>query len=211
MRRGGLLAGSLVAAALVGGLGALVFLRRPEAPARPAAPPRQQPAAPPLDVSGRTPAETAAITAVAVRGLRVAGPEDLVQTPARDDLESLYGSYDPYFVRGDLNGDGILDFAQAFVRREGDDPPFDVAVFFGNPGGGFQRPVWVELGTPLSTGDLTIDRSILVLTPDIEADTARRYRWSPDQKSFVVVGDEPDDDSSGDEAPSTSDVPSDRA
>ena len=41
-------------------------------------------------------------------------------------MRHLYGVYNPYFVRGDLNDDGILDFVMAFVRR--DSSPVDAMV-----------------------------------------------------------------------------------
>jgi hypothetical protein len=136
--------------------------------------------------SGRTPAEEAAVAALAAHGLRPATDEDAEESEGRDDLRSLYGDYRPYFVRGDLDGDGRLDFAQAFVRRDGPEPLFDVAVFFGTPEG-FAPAIWVERGLPLSTGDLSIDRSVLVVTDDVEQDASRRFRWDAARGRFVDV------------------------
>lgn len=136
--------------------------------------------------SGRTPAEEAAVAATAAQGLRPATDEDAEESEGRDDLRSLYGDYRPYFVRGDLDGDGRVDFAQAFVRRDGPEPLFDVAVFFGTAGG-FAPPVWVERGVPLSAGDLSIDRSVLVVTDDVDQDASRRFRWDAASGRFVDV------------------------
>lgn len=136
--------------------------------------------------SGRTRDEEAAVAALAARGLRPATDEDAEESAGREDLRSLYGDYRPYFVRGDLDGDGRIDFAQAFVRRDGPEPLFDVAVFFGT-GAGFAPPVWVERGVALSTGDLSVDRSVLVVTDDVEQDASRRFRWDAAGRRFVDV------------------------
>ena len=134
--------------------------------------------------SGRTPDEQAAVDVVAAQGLRPATDEDAEESEGRDDLRSLYGDYRPYFVRGDLDGDGRIDFAQAFVRREAPEPLFDVAVFFGSASG-FAPPVWVERGVDLSTGDLSLDRSVLVVTDDVDQDASRRFRWDPSTRRFI--------------------------
>lgn len=137
-------------------------------------------------VSGRTPLEEKAVSAAVVSGLRPATDEDAADSEARDDLRDLYGDYRPYFVRGDFDADGRLDFAQAFLRREGPEPLFDVAVFFGTPEG-FSPPIWVERGLLLSGGDLTIDRSVLIVTEDVERDVSRRLRWVPAERRFIDV------------------------
>jgi hypothetical protein len=142
-------------------------------------------------VLGRTPLEEQAVSAALVSGLRPATDEDATDSESREELRVLYGDYRPYFVRGDFDSDGQLDFAQAFVRRDGPEPLFDVAVFFGAPEG-FASPVWVERGLQLSGGDLTIDRSVLVVTEDVEQDVSRRWRWQPAERRFIDVdaGDE---------------------
>ena len=119
-------------------------------------------------------------------GLRPATDEDATDSESREELRVLYGDYRPYFVRGDFDSDGRLDFAQAFVRRDGPEPLFDVAVFFGAPEG-FAAPVWVERGLQLSGGDLTIDRSVLVVTEDVEQEVSRRWRWHPAERRFIDV------------------------
>lgn len=134
--------------------------------------------------SGRTPDEQAAVDEVAAQGLRPATDEDAEESEGREELRTLYGDYRPFFVRGDLDGDGRIDFAQAFVRREGPGPLFDVAVFFGSASG-FSRPVWVDRGVDLSAGDLSVDRSVLVVTDDVDADASRRFRWDPSSRRFV--------------------------
>ena len=147
----------------------------------------------PPERAERTPAEEAAIAGAAADGLRPASGDDAADSDVRDELRTLYGDYRPYFVRGDLNGDGRLDFAQAFVRRDGPEPLFDVAAFFGTPGG-FTDAVWVERGLALSAGDLSVDRSVLVVSEDVEQDVSRRFRWEPAAGRFVDV-----DAESGDE------------
>ena len=140
------------------------------------------PAAP----TGRTPREEQAISGAIAPGYRAATEEDAADSEARDDLRTLYGDYQPYFVRGDFDGDGRLDFAQAFIRRDGPEPLFDVAVFFGTASG-FSPPVWVERGLALSTGDLSADRSVLIVTEDVEQEVSRRWRWEPSAGRFVDV------------------------
>lgn len=145
-----------------------------------------------LDRSGRTRSESRAIAAAfaeleAKKGspaLRVAEDEDASASPERDDLQALYGTYHPYFVRGDLNGDGRPDFAQAFVEK-GPGGWFHVAVFFGAPEGGFEPPVWVERAVSLGAGDLSIDRTVLSVVPDLSFEEARRWRWDSIEQRFL--------------------------
>lgn len=136
--------------------------------------------------SGRTSLEDQAVSAAIAPGFRPATEEDATDSEGRDELRVLYGDYSPFFVRGDFDSDGRLDFAQAFIRRDGPEPLFDVAVFFGTPGG-FSPPVWVERGLQLSTGDLSADRSVLIITDDVEQEVSRRWRWNPAVGRFVDV------------------------
>src|SRR5262249_4752649 len=71
-----------------------------------------------------------------------------------DDMNSLYGVYHPYFVRGDVNDDGFLDFVLAFVRRDSDrdSPWFSIVVFSGRGGGGFSPGVFLERDVSLAAG-----------------------------------------------------------
>lgn len=143
--------------------------------------------------SGRTALEEQAVAAALASGLRPATDEDATDSESREELRALYGDYRPFLVRGDFDSDGRLDFAQAFVRRDGPEPFFDVAVFFGTPEG-FALPVWVERGLQLSAGDLTIDRSVLVVTEDVEQDVSRRWRWVPAERRFIDVDAESEGD-----------------
>lgn len=136
--------------------------------------------------SGRTSAEERAVSAALGSGLRPATDDDATDSESREELRILYGDYRPYFVRGDFDSDGRLDFAQAFVRRDGPEPLFDVAVFFGNTEG-FSEPAWVERGLLLSEGDLTVDRSVLVVTEDVEREVSRRWRWQASEGRFLDV------------------------
>jgi hypothetical protein len=148
------------------------------------------PAGPALDLSGRTPSESRAVAAALAAApadgprLRAAEDEDAAPSPERGDLADLYAVYHPFFVRGDLNGDGRVDFAQAFVEK-GAGGWFHVAVFFGRPEGGFEAPVWVERAVSLAAGDLSIDRSLLIVVPDVALDEARRWRWDGMEQRFV--------------------------
>jgi len=144
--------------------------------------------------SGRTSLEDQAVSAAIAPGFRPATEEDATDSESRDELRVLYGDYSPYFVRGDFDSDGRLDFAQAFIRRDGPEPLFDVAVFFGTAGG-FSPPVWVERGLQLSTGDLSADRTVLIVTEDVEQEVSRRWRWDPAVGRFLDV----DAESSGED------------
>ena len=115
------------------------------------------------------------------------------------EIRSLYGVYHPYFVRGDVNDDGVLDFAIAFVRRDlgGVTPWFSVVVFTGSGGPGapsaFSAGTFIERDVTLARGDLSIDRDSIVITPDLDDDTVRRYRWDPPGRGFVFVPDSDED------------------
>ena len=174
------------AAAIV--FAALLLTKRATRPAGAAAPARD---ARGLDASGRTKAERQAVEQALVEFrkegllLRAAEDGDAAESDERRDLEDVYGSYHPFFVRGDLDGDGRMDFAQAFVEKGASGLWFHVAVFFGTADGTFQKPLWVERAVSLSTGDLAIDRSLLVVTPDLSLDPTRRWRWEAGEKRFV--------------------------
>jgi len=124
-----------------------------------------------------------------------------VSPSGEGDLRHLYGVYHPYFVRGDLNDDGILDFVMAFVRRDSapSTPWFTVVVFSGRDPGGTASPpafgpeTFLERDITLAAGDISIDRDAVVITPDLDDDTTRRYRWDPARKSYVFVRDEETD------------------
>jgi hypothetical protein len=168
-----------------------------------------------LDAAGRTPAEEHAVglalealaKAKAAPPLRAAEDSDATATDARADLEDLYVEYHPYFMRGDLDGDGRLDFAQAFVEKGRGSAWFHVAVFFGREGGGFDPPIWVERAVSLANGDLSIERTLLVVTPDLALDETRRWRFDRTTRTFVDADEAPplnsgsDDGVDPDEAP----------
>ena len=179
----GRLVGPLLVA-LFAAFGLALVLAPPASPT--AAPSHRVGPAPKNAVSGRTRLEEQTVSAALVPGLRPATDEDAADSESREELRTLYGDYRPYFVRGDFDGDGRIDFAQAFVRRDGPEPLFDVAVFFGTPEG-FSPPHWVERGLLLSAGDLTIDRSVLVITEDVDQDVSRRLRWNPAERRFIDV------------------------
>lgn len=169
---------------LFAAFGLALGLVRPVAPAGSSS--NRKEATPETAASGRTPREEKAVAAALAAGLRPATDEDATDSESREELRVLYGDYRPYFVRGDFDSDGRLDFAQAFVRRDGPEPLFDVAVFFG-ASEGFAPPIWVDRGLQLSAGDLTVDRSVLVVTEDVEQDVSRRLRWDPARSVFVDV------------------------
>jgi hypothetical protein len=115
-----------------------------------------------------------------------------------DDVGKLYAVYHPYFLRGDVNDDGILDFVLAFVKRDSDrdSPWFSVVAFAGRERSGFGPGIFIERDVSLTDGDLSIDRDSIVITPDLdEEENARRYRWDPIKRSYVFVRDhDPDDE-----------------
>lgn len=171
----------------------LVFLvpaatRKAPAPARSG----ELPTRPVTDTSGRTAAEARAVAAALdawVKGnegpaLRAADDDDAAPSPERGDLADLYATYHPFFVRGDLNGDGFIDFAQAFVEK-GAGGWFHVAVFLGKPDGGFEAPIWVERAVSLAAGDLSMERTLLIVVPDLGLDEARRWRWDGIEQRFL--------------------------
>ena len=149
-----------------------------------------------------TAAESAAIDDFLRRNpnLRPATDADRQGASGSDaEIRSLYGVYHPFFVRGDVNDDGILDFAIAFVRRDlgGGTPWFSVVVFTGSGGLGgpaaFSAGTFIERDVTLARGDLSIDRDSIVITPDLDDDTIRRYRWDPPGRGFVFVPDTDED------------------
>jgi len=115
-----------------------------------------------------------------------------------DGVAGLYGVYHPYFVRGDDNDDGILDFVLAFVRRDSDrdTPWFSVVVFAGRADGTFAPGAFLERDISLADGDLTVDRDAIVVTPDVAEDATRRYRWDAGKQRHVYVRDEDEDSAS---------------
>ncbi len=130
--------------------------------------------------------------------LRVATDQDRRGNRSGDgDVRGLYGIYHPYFVRGDLNDDGILDFVLAFVHRNRDRSAswFSVVVFTGLGGDkGFAPGSFLEREISLARGDLSIDRDAVLVTPDLSDDAVRRYRWDPVHRSYVFVRDEEEGD-----------------
>ena len=162
--------------------------------------PRQPPA--PADAAGYDlrPAEKSAIEGFLRENpdLRVASDSDHQPGDEGDDMAGLYAVYHPYFVRGDANDDGLLDFVLALVRRDSDrDAPwFSVVVFSGRSDGTFVNSGFLEREVSLAAGDLSIDRDTIVVTPDTGDDLTRRYRWDPARKRHVFVRDAPEESTS---------------
>ncbi|HSS44384.1 MAG TPA: hypothetical protein VLO07_03500, partial [Thermoanaerobaculia bacterium] len=149
---------------------------------------RETPAPAELDIAPFTPAERAAVDDFIRHNpsLRVATDRDHVSSSEQEtDFRNLYGVYHPYFVRGDLNDDGVLDFVLGFVRRDSSAgmPWFSLVVFTGGErsagGPPFDPGTFLERDISLARGDLSIDRDAIVVTPDLEDESARRYRWDP--------------------------------
>ena len=154
-----------------------------------------------VDASGRTSGEKKAIARLSRAGWRPAEDEDAEESESRQELQDVYVEYHPFFVRGDLDGDGRLDFAQAYRYEVGGEPRFDVAVFFGNADGTFRGPVFVERGVDLSGGDLAIERTVLIVTPDLSQDDTRRWRWERRDGKFHEVDEEETEEDTPDETP----------
>jgi hypothetical protein len=132
--------------------------------------------------------------------LRVATDEDRHSAADSDaELRGLYGVYHPYFVRGDLDDDGVLDFVLGFVRKDSGKsaPWFSVVVFTGRTGGdgggSFSPGTFLERDVSIARGDLAVDRDAVVITPDLADDTVRRYRWDLVTRSFLFVRDSDSD------------------
>jgi len=132
--------------------------------------------------------------------LRIATDEDRHRAADSDaELRGLYGVYHPYFVRGDLDDDGVLDFVLAFVRKDSGKsaPWFSVVVFTGRTGsdgtGSFSPGTFLERDVSIARGDLAVDRDAVVITPYLADDTVRRYRWDLATRSFLFVRDEDSD------------------
>jgi len=186
---------------------ALLSCRRTAVPAASAAPPpastehSARGPAPRADSAGYpfTAAERAAVDEFLRRHADLRLAVDADRQNSRDgQVRRLYGVYHPYFVRGDLNDDGVLDFVLAFVRtdRSRDLPWFSVVVFTGRGGAAapaFAAGAFIEKDISLARGDLSIDRDAVLITPDLEDESVRRYRWDPARRSYVFVGDEDED------------------
>lgn len=164
--------------------------RAPKADAAPVPTPAAASASP--DPYGLRPAEKAAVEAflAAHTDLRMALDADARSPDA--SLLHLYGVYHPYFVRGDVNDDGVIDFVMAFVRRDSPSgtPWFSVVVFGGREKGGYDTGMFLERDVSLSDGDLSVDRDAIVITPDTEDDSNRRYRWDAVRRQYRFVNDD---------------------
>ena len=130
--------------------------------------------------------------------LRLAADADR-QDARYSRVRRLYGVYHPYFVRGDLNDDGVLDFVLAFVRRDrsSDTPWFSVVVFTGRGDSrapAFSAGTFIEKDVSLARGDLSIDRDAVLITPDLEDEAVRRYRWDPLRRSYLFVRDDDEEE-----------------
>jgi hypothetical protein len=170
--------------------------RRDRTPApegeRAAPPSGRTPAPVAADSYGLRPAEKAAVEAFlkSHMDLRLSSDSDARAPDAA--LTRLYGVYHPFFLRGDVNDDGLTDFVTAFVRRDSpaSTPWFSVVVFAGRAGGGFDAGTFLERDISLSNGDLSIDRDSIIVTPDTSDDPNRRYRWDAVRKQFAFVSDD---------------------
>jgi hypothetical protein len=207
-------AAAFLAAAAILGIAPGCRRRAPETPppaarsAAPAAPDASRPAPEPASASSAGydfhPGEKAAVETFLRQNpdLRLAADGDRRPPDGGDDMNTLYGVYHPYFVRGDVDDDGVLDFVLAFVRRDSDrdSPWFSIVVFSGRGDGGFKPGVFLERDVSLADGDLSLDRDAIVITPDTSDEATRRYRWDPSRHRHVFVRDQ-DEES---EAPTTS-------
>jgi len=167
--------------------------------------PSPAPSAPIPKDAELTPPEARAVRAFlrGHSGWQLASDSDARPSDDADDMTPLYGVYHPYFVRGDLDDDGVLDFVAAFVDRGKPAAAawFSVVAFAGDGHGGFRPPQIIESEISLERGDISVDRDAIVVTPDLaEDDTTRRYRWNSRTRRFDYVSGE---DAAPDRAPST--------
>ncbi len=149
---------------------------------------------------GMRPAERQAVETFLQRHPELRLPKDAdrrVSPSGEGDVRHLYGVYHPYFVRGDLNDDGVLDFVMGFVRRDSapSTPWFTVVVFSGKEPAppsvpAFGPEIFLERDITLAAGDISIDRDAVVITPDLDDETTRRYRWDPARRSYIFVRDD---------------------
>ncbi len=190
-----------VAAAVFGALAVLAAACRPKTATAP--PPAS---VPPAAAATRTPASADAAGYALRPSERVAVDDFLRRNPdlrpaldadhressEASDVGALYGIYHPYFVRGDANDDGLLDFVMAFVRRDSDRKAgwFSVVVFSGRADGTFTPGGFLEREVSLADGDLSLDRDAVVVTPDVGEDLSRRYRWDAAKQRHVFVRDD---------------------
>jgi hypothetical protein len=191
-------------AAIVLFLTALAAVRCRQAKTAELRPPKATPDAPAaaVDVAadpyGLKPSEKAAVESFLKANPRLRLAMDADARAPDTSLIRLYGIYHPYFVRGDVNDDGLLDLVVGFVRR--DSPAagawFSVVVFAGREGGRFDAGVFLERDISLADGDLSVDRDSIVITPDTNDDPTRRYRWDAMRRQFKFVSED-------DEAPET--------
>lgn len=144
------------------------------------------------DAYGVRPVEKTAIEAFLKAHTDLRLSTDADAKPPDVALTRLYGVYHPFFLRGDVNDDGLIDVVTAFVRRDSpaSTPWFSVVVFVGRASGGFEPGVYLERDISLANGDLSIDRDSIIVTPDTSDDPNRRYRWDAARKQFALVGDE---------------------
>ena len=196
------IAAALLAAAIAAGCGGQGCRRAAEKPPAPPAaalptPPPGEPASASSAGYDFRPAEKAAVQAFLRLNpnLRLAADGDRRPVGDGNDVSPLYGVYHPYFVRGDANDDGILDFVLAFVRRDSDrdSPWFSVVVFAGRSDGSFSAGAFLERDISLADGDLSLDRDSIVVTPDIDDESTRRYRWDSSRQRHVFVRDSPEE------------------
>jgi hypothetical protein len=190
------IAASLLASAVAAGLCAPGCRRQAPKPSVQAAVPKTPSTEPASATSAGydfRPAEKVAVEAFLRQNpdLRLAADSDRRPPDGGDEMTSLYGVYHPYFIRGDANDDGILDFVLAFVRRdsERESPWFSVAVFSGRSDGSFSAGTFLERDISLADGDLALDRDAIVVTPDTGDEATRRYRWDPSRQRHVFVRD----------------------
>jgi hypothetical protein len=183
----------LSAIAILGGGVALVVTRRLPAPppAKAAESARHLPVWTAAEKRAIDDAVASATSGATRLALRPAVDADATDSDEHRDLEAVYGGYHPFFARGDLDGDGRLDFVQAFLEKGRSGAWFHVAVFFGRADGSFDKPVWVEKSISLADGDVTVERSLVIVTPDLASESARRWRWEPGERVFVDPDAEP--------------------
>jgi hypothetical protein len=112
------------------------------------------------------------------KGWRIALPSDN-RSPDLEQYQNEHPGYTPYFVEGDLTGDGSKDFAIAVIKGE-----YYGVVFFKAEGDNYLPPQWLTRKGALDDGGLFIDDRGL-WGGQFYTDNLFHFVWSVKEKRLV--------------------------